>query len=146
MEATRLRTHKLSGVLAATWAGEWLTAGAFLAATLIVGLLIVRELRTAPAPVATPAPAAAGSSVPAEAVSVPALMQGTPEEIKVGDRAADAVARMTSAAVLVREVHEQGPLGPRTVRAYELGGTRFILVLEPFERGTEPRVAAIYLQ
>ena len=41
---------------------------------------------------------------------------------------------------------ETGPLGARDVRSYELGGTRFILVAEPFERGGEPRVSAIYLQ
>lgn len=127
-----------------SFAGEWLTATAFLAATLAVGLLVVRELRTPPPPPATEMPAA-GDDVPADAVSVPALMQGTPDEVKVGDRAADALARLR-AAVLTRAVTERGPLGARTVRSYQLAGTRFILVLEPFERNGEERVAAIYLR
>jgi len=32
------------------------------------------------------------------------------------------------------------------VRRYQLGATRFIVVMEPFERGGAPRVAAIYLE
>ena len=37
-------------------------------------------------------------------------------------------------------------VGVREVRAYQLAGTKFILVFEPFERHGAPRVAAIYLQ
>ena len=37
-------------------------------------------------------------------------------------------------------------LGPREVRSYQLAGTTFILVLEPFERGGAQRVAGIYMQ
>jgi hypothetical protein len=134
MQAIRIRTSS---------AAEWLTAAIFLAATLAVGLLVVRELRTLPppAPIQAPMPA---SAVPADAVSVPALMQGTPDEIRVGELAAEVVARLGGS--LVHEVREQGPIGPRDIRSYDLGGTRFLLVLEPFERGGEPRVAAIYVR
>jgi hypothetical protein len=31
-------------------------------------------------------------------------------------------------------------------RYYEYGGTRFVLVFEPFEQKGAPRIAAIYLQ
>ena len=140
MEAARTRF---------TFAGEWLTAAAFLVATVLVGALVVRELRMTPRALAAarPAPAAAATTaVPADAVSVPALAVGGGVEIKVGDRAADTIARLDAAVVLKQQVRESGPLGPREVRSYELSGTRFILVLEPFERRGEPRVAAIYLE
>lgn len=128
--------------------GEWLTAAAFLAATLLVGSLVVRELRFAPPAFSSPTEqqSSASEAVPPEAVSVPTLMLGAANEISVGDRADAAVARLDAGVVLVKTEVERGPLGPREVRSYELSGTRFILVLEPFERHAEPRVAAIYLQ
>ncbi len=128
--------------------GEWLTAAVFLAATLLVGSLVVRELRGLPRAFSGPAepPAVASEAVPPEAVSVPALMLGAANEIRVGDRADAAVSRLDAGVVLVKTTVEGGPLGPREVRSYELSGTRFILVFEPFERRGEPRVAAIYLQ
>lgn len=126
--------------------GEWLMAAAFLAATLLVGLLVIRELRFASRPFATTAqPSPTSEAVPPEAVSVPVLMLGA-NEIRVGDRVDVALGRLEAAVVLVKNVSESGPLGPREVRSYELAGTRFILVLEPFERRGEPRVAGIYLQ
>jgi len=138
MEATHSRFH---------FAGEWLTAAAFLAATLVVGVLVVRELRTGPGPLASAPPAAASTTaVPADAVSVPALVLGRGVDIKVGDRAADTISRLDAAIVLKQQLRESGPLGPREIRSYELSGTRFILVIEPFERHGEPRVAGIYLE
>ncbi|MGE5243710.1 MAG: hypothetical protein ACM3SQ_05745 [Betaproteobacteria bacterium] len=137
MEATRTRP---------SFAGEWLAAAAFLVATLVVGLLVVRELRMAPPPPVAAGEPASSADVPVDAVSVPAIMQGTPEEVKVGDRAEVALARVGAAAVLTRAVTKRGPLGARSIRSYLLGGTRFILVLEPFERNGEARVAGIYLQ
>jgi hypothetical protein len=138
IEATRARL---------SFTGEWLTAALFLAATLVVALLVVRELRVAPPAIASsaPEPATATAAVPPEAVSVPTLMLGT-REIRVGDRASDAVAEIAVAAALVKQTDERGPLGPRQVRSYQLAGTNFILVFEPFERRGELRVAAIYLQ
>ena len=128
-------------------AGEWVTAAVFLAATLLVGSLVVRELRVEPRAIANPAePRPTSGGVPPEAVSVPTLMLGAANEIHVGDRVDDAIAQLEAGVVLVNTAMERGPLGPREVRAYELSGTRFILVLEPFEPGGVPRVAAIYLQ
>jgi hypothetical protein len=137
IEATRTRL---------SFTGEWLTAGLFLVATCIVALLVVRELRVAPQAFAsTPAPTAATATVPAEAVSVPTLMLGL-HEIRVGDTASDTLGHLDASIVLVKQTDERGPLGPRQIRSYQLAGTNFILVFEPFERAGEPRVAAIYLQ
>ena len=128
--------------------GDWLIAAALLGATFLVGVLVVRELRVAPrAAAATTEPVSATSvSVPSDAVSVPTLLLGAGNEIRVGDARADALARLGAAVTLVKQAEERGPLGAREVRAYQLAGTKFILVFEPFERRGAPRVAAIYLQ
>ena len=128
--------------------GDWLIAAALLGATFLVGVLVVRELRVAPrAVVAATEPVSATSvSVPSDAVSVPTLMLGAGNEIRVGDARGDALARLDAAVTLVKQAEERGPLGAREIRAYELAGTKFILVFEPFERRGAPRVAAIYLQ
>jgi hypothetical protein len=128
--------------------GDWLIAAALLAATFLVGVLVVRELRVAPRAVAaTSEPVSATSvSVPSDAVSVPTLMLGLGNEIRVGDARGDALTRLGAAVTLVKQVEERGPLGAREIRAYQLAGTKFILVFEPFERRGAPRVAAIYLQ
>jgi hypothetical protein len=125
---------------------EWLTAALLLVGTLLVGLLIIRELRVAPAAATPPEPASSVAAVPADAVSVPTLMVGGAHEIKVGDRAVDALKQLVSPVTLVRQTVERGPIGTREIRSYQLAGTQFILVFEPFERKGELRVAAIYLQ
>jgi len=139
MEATRPRPNI---------SGDWFIAAALLAATLLVGVLVVRELRGAPRAVAGAAePAtAAAVAVPPDAVSVPALLLGAGNEIRVGDARGEALARLDASVTLVSQAEERGPLGVREVRAYQLAGTKFILVFEPFERRGAPRVAAIYLQ
>jgi hypothetical protein len=140
LEATRTRI---------SFSGEVLAAAAFLAATIVVGLLIVRELRVAPRALATSgepsSSAATNAAVPPEAVSVPALMFGA-HEIRVGDALDVAISHLDSTIKLTRSVVETGPIGPREIRSYEVSGTRFILVAEPFQRGGEQRVSAIYLQ
>jgi hypothetical protein len=129
---------------------EWLVAGAFLLATIGVALLLARELQVpvdagAVAPVARPAVSAVPASVPAGAVSVPVLpfLDGT--EIRVGDRAAAVAARIGPGAARGPVAIDRGTLGDRQTRPYEHQGSRFILVLEAFERHGETRVAAIYL-
>jgi hypothetical protein len=130
-----------------SFAGDWLMAAAFLAGTLLVAVLIVRGLRSAPsAAESTQRLTVTTAAVPADAVSVPTLMVGEGYELRIGDGAADAVARVGPKVTLLSKVTERGPLGDREIRSYQLGGTRFILVLEPFERGGAPRVAGIYLQ
>jgi hypothetical protein len=139
MEATRPRP---------SLSGDWFIAAALLAATLLVGVLVVRELRGAPRTVAGAAEPAtpADVAVPADAVSVPTLLLGVGNEIRVGDARAEALTRLDASVTLVSQAEERGPLGMREVRAYQLSGTKFILVFEPFERRGAPRVAAIYLQ
>jgi len=127
--------------------GEWAIAGAFFLATVGVTILVVRQVRTSP----TPGTAATGggsvsAAVPPGAVSVPALTLGGQQEVQVGELFRDVAQRIDRDVVLVKTVTERGPLGPREVRSYQLAGTHFILVLEPFERGGELRVAAIYVQ
>jgi hypothetical protein len=127
--------------------GDFLVAAAFLIATVVVGALVVRELRVAPRAFAASDPSSAPSeSVPPDAVSVPALMLGESNQIRVGDRVDEAMARLGAGVKLAGRSVGQGLLGPREIRSYDLSGTKFILVLEPFERRGEPRVAAIYLQ
>ena len=130
-----------------SFSGEWLTAALFLVATAVVALLVVRELRVAPQAFAggTAAIPSTAATLPAEAVSVPALMLGT-YEIRVGDSARETLNRLDGSIRLVKQTDEHGPLGPRQIRSYQLAASGFILVFEPFERAGELRVAAIYLQ
>ena len=131
-----------------SFTAEWIPAAVLLVGTVLVAVLMVRELRMAPrAAASAPEPiSATATAVPADAVSVPALMLGAERDVRVGNFADDALAKIGSAAVLVKQVAERGPIGARDVRTYRLAGTTFILVLEPFERNGAPRVAAIYLQ
>jgi hypothetical protein len=137
-EATRARL---------SFAGEWLTAAAFLVTTVLVGVLIVRQLRVAPQASSIPSEAAASTAaapasiVPLDAVQAPSLALSAGGEIRVGQTRPDALATLDASANLLKETTERGPLGPREVRSYE----GFTLVFEPFERRGEPRVAAIYL-
>jgi hypothetical protein len=135
-----------------SFSGEWMTAAVFFAATLLIGVLIVRELRGVPSRLLTDAASAtmgvASAAVPPDAVSVPSLVLGA-HEIRVGDPRADALlklSRLDASVKLVRQSDERGPLGPRETRVLQLGATVFILVFEPFERKGAARVAAIYLQ
>jgi hypothetical protein len=131
---------------------EWAIAVAFLAATVAVGSLIVREMRVAPATGAAaaavqqqPAPAPLPAAVPERAVSIPALPLADGGEIKVGETLSVVSRRLGRAAESGRQEVDRGALGERLTRFYEYEGVRFILVFEPFERNGEPRVAAIYL-
>ena len=132
-----------------SFTGEFLIAATFLLATALFGSLAVRELRVAPSAPSAPAsgqPAPPAEAVPPDAVSIPTLALGEANEIRVGDLVDPALARFGADVKLVRQTTGPGLLGPREVRSYDLSGTKFMLVLEPFERGGEPRVAAIYLQ
>ena|SRR5687767_6492254 len=140
MDALRLR---LASAL------EWAIAAAFLAATLGVASLILRDMNM-PAmravAAAQPAPVTAiPAAVPAGAVSLPVLPFADGKEIKVGDFARTVSERLGRAAETGREEVDRGRLGPRLTRFYEYAGFRFIVVYEPFERNGEPRASAIYL-
>lgn len=130
---------------------EWAIAVAFLAATVAVGSLIVREIQVAPAAgavsagVTGSAPAPLPAAVPERAVSIPALPLADGGDIKVGETLSVVSRRLGRAAESGRQEVDRGALGERLTRFYEHEGVRFILVFEPFERNGEPRVAAIYL-
>jgi hypothetical protein len=129
---------------------EWAIAAAFLAATVAVGSLILREFGVAHVNTAAPAArvhteAATPAAVPPRAVSVPVLPFRDGKEIRVGDTAAAVAASLGRAAESGRQEVDRGRLGERLTRYYEYAGFRFILVFEPFERNGEPRVGAIYL-
>jgi hypothetical protein len=129
---------------------EWVVAVLFLGATFAVGSMILAQLRPGASPQSTaatarPLVASMPASVPARAVSVPVLPFLDGKEIKVGDTVSDVSARLGRAAEVGRQEVDRGSLGERLTRFYEYGGSRFILVFEPFERNGEARVAAIYL-
>ena len=139
MDATRARLsfepHHVSEHV------DWAVAVALVAATVLIGSIVIRELRFAPwHPGAAPAPAVA-TAVPAEAVSVPMLVLAAGREVRVGELRASALDSLGSMR-LVKRAEESAPLGTREVRSYQ-GVT---LVFEPFERAGDSRVAAIYLQ
>lgn len=142
MQATPVRVRLGS-------AFEWLVAAVFLVATLGVATLIVRELQVAPSRVAQAATepvAAVPAGVPARAISVPVLLLLDGHQIRVGDSARDVAQALGRDAEVGRQLADRGMLGERLTRFYEHGGTRFVLVFEPFERNGAPRVAGIYLQ
>jgi len=129
---------------------EWLVAAAFLFATVAVASLVVRELRgparlSVSAAPARPLVASVPPAVPARAVSVPILPFIDGKEIRIGETAFDVAARLGRAAEIGRQEVDRGTLGERLTRFYEYGGSKFILVFEPFERNGEARVSAIYL-
>jgi hypothetical protein len=144
MDALGLRSRlRLAPVI------EWLVAAAFLVATVAVGSLIVRELRSpavrvAPA-AARPLVASIPAAVPPRAVSVPVLPFADGKEIRVGETFSAVASRLGRAAESGRQEVDRGALGERLTRFYEYAGASFIVVFEPFERNGEQRVAAIYL-
>src|ERR1700736_1183276 len=94
--------------------GEFLIAAAFLIATVVVGALVVRELRVAPRAFSVPSQSPATSeSVPPDAVSVPSLMLGEANQIRVGDRVEEAVARLGAGVKLVGRSVGESLLGTR---------------------------------
>ena len=130
---------------------EWAVAAGFILAMLAVGALVVGEFRTvsavmpviareAPAPV-PPTPA----GVPSRAVSVPVLLLTGGKEVRVGETISTIASRLNAATEWSTPTIERAPNGERTTHFYTYTNTRFVLVFEPFERGAEPRVAAIYL-
>lgn len=128
---------------------EWAVAVAFFAATLVVALQILQDVRqSADLRAASPAAVAAVSDIPQAvphgAVSIPELSLAGGATVRVGDTAS-AVAAALGRGAGGREQMDRGRLGARLTRFYDYGGFRFVLVYEPFERNGERRVSAIYL-
>ncbi len=141
MEVTPVRA-RLGSVL------EWIVAAVFLAASIVVATLIVRELRTAPRAAAVPERpvSALPAGVPTRAISVPVLLLLDGKEVRVGDPVERVARTLGRSAEVGTQLADRGALGERLTRFYEYNGTRFVLVFEPFERNGELRVAGIYLQ
>jgi hypothetical protein len=142
MEATRARIGS---------AIEWVVAAVFIIAAVAVASIIARELRTGSASIPvisrqTQTPTVVPAGVPARAVSVPVLLLPGKREVRVGDTVAAIAARLGRDAEVGSQTVERSRFGERLTRFYELAGTRFVLVFEPFEARGEPKVAAIYLQ
>ena len=129
-----------------TAALEWVVAALFLAATVAVASLLVRDLRV-DGPVQTENTVLANVPpyIPERALSVPVLLLVDGKELKIGDTVSTVAARLGRAAESGRQEVDRGSLGERMTRFYEYSGARFILVFEPFERNGEARLAAIYL-
>jgi hypothetical protein len=129
---------------------EWIVAAGFLVATVLVGSLILSELRPSQPPqittqAARPIVVSVPPAVPSGAVSVPVLPFLDGKDVRVGETATVVASRLGRAAESGRQEVDRGSLGERLTRFYEYAGSRFILVFEPFERNGEARVAAIYL-
>jgi len=142
MEAGRVRVTSML---------EWAVAAFLILAALAIGSIVTREFRTVAAATRiisdeVPAPLLPPAGVPPRAVSVPVLILPSGEDVRVGESLTQIAARLGREAEVGTESVERAPNGERVTRFYEQGGTRFVLVFEPFERDAEPRVAAIYLQ
>ena len=142
MQATRVRFVSFL---------EWAVAAVVVVAIAALGSIVAREIRTlnAVTPVMAgdtlpdpPVPA----GVPSRAVSVPILLLGDGNVLRVGDRFEAVAARLAGALEIRPQAAERAPNGERLTRFFEYAGARFVLVFEPFEEREEPRVAAIYLQ
>jgi hypothetical protein len=140
MDATRARVSSLL---------EWLVAIAGIVAVLAFGSVLVRDLRTVSAvtPViaheeSLPDPPAA---VPSRSVSVPVLLWSEGTELRVGDTAAELLARVGADAEVAPPTIDRTPSGERVTRFYAHGGQRFAVVLEALAGDGQARVAAIYL-
>ena len=128
---------------------EWLVAAIFLLATVLVGVLIISEMRAVRAPATSAEPAAPPSPRPASltnGVSVPSLLLLDGAQVRIGQTLEQVTALLGAASLAGTDVVEPARLGDRITRSYEHAGTRFVLVFEPFERNGPPRVTAIYLR
>jgi hypothetical protein len=141
MEAARFRVGAVV---------EWAVAAAAIVAVVALGSFAEREVRTVNAvtPVsareaATPL-SAPPAAIPPGSVSIPMLVFSDGKKIHVGDTVSDVQQQLGSNAEIAPASTERAPTGERVTATYEHSGIRFRLVLEPFDKGAEPRVAGIY--
>jgi hypothetical protein len=138
-----MRRSRLGG------AAEWLVAVAFLVATVVVAALIIREMRsvrTTGAPLAPAPQEAPPAAIPQGVISVPSLLLPDGRQVRVGDTFDQVSSEIGSSFKAGAENVEVGALGNRITRSCDYAGTKFVLVLEPYERNGPPRVTAIYLR
>ena len=129
---------------------QWALAVVFLAAAVVVGTIVVRELRAVTDGAAGSATAAVESppptSVPAGAISLPVLLFDDEKGIRVGDTATHIAALLGRSAEVGRYEVDAAADGERLTRFYEYHGRRFVLVFTLAESHQDPTVTAIYLQ
>ena len=129
---------------------QWALAVVFLAAAVVVGTIVVRELRAVRGGAAGSATAAVESppptSVPAGALSLPVLLFDDEKGIRVGDTATHIAALLGRSAEVGRYEVDAAADGERLTRFYEYQGRRFVLVFTLAESHQDPTVTAIYLQ
>ena len=129
---------------------QWVLAVVFLAAAVVVGTIVVRELRAVTDGAAGSATAAVESppptSVPTGAISLPVLLFDDEKGIRVGDRATHIAALLGRSAEVGRYEVDAAADGERLTRFYEYRGRRFVLVFTLAESHQDPTVTAIYLQ
>ncbi len=130
--------------------GDLAIAALFLAATVGVAALILRELTTIrssppPAPLSS-SPAVAPATRPTLSIAVTVLPLPDGQELRVGDP----VEKMSRVLAKANEVGaravEKGRIGERITRHYEYGPVSFSVVLEAFERNGVMRIASIYVE
>src|SRR5687767_2704307 len=97
---------------------EWVLAALIIAAALAAGSIAYREIRTVRAVMPVIASEAnlfddAPAGIPPRAVSVPLLLLGNGQEVKIGDRASEVAARLGSAAKLISESVERSAVRER---------------------------------
>ena len=129
---------------------QWALAVVFLAAAVVVGTIVVRELRAVTDGAAGSATAAVESppptSVPAGAISLPVLLFDDEKGIRVGDTATHIAALLGRSAEVGRYEVDAAADGERLTRFYEYQGRRLVLVFTLAESHQDPTVTAIYLQ
>ena len=129
---------------------QWALAVVFLAAAVVVGTIVVRELRAVRGGAAGSATAAVESppptSVPAGAISLSVLLFDDEKGIRVGDTATHIATLLGRSAEVGRYEVDAAADGERLTRFYEYQGRRFVLVFTLAESHQDPTVTAIYLQ
>ena len=129
---------------------QWALAVVLLAAAVVVGTSVIRELRdvtggatgSATAAVESPQP----TSVPAGAINLPVLLFDDDKGIRVGDTATHIAALLGRSAEVGRYQVDAAGDGERLTRFYEYRGRRFALVFALAESHTDPAVTGIYLE
>jgi hypothetical protein len=129
---------------------QWALAAGFLAAAVVVGTGVFRELRrvtsSAESSVEVAAEGPAPTSVPAGAVSLPVLLFDDEKGIRLGDTASHIAALLGRGAEVGRYEVDTAAGGKRLTRFYEYRDRRFVLVFTLADSPTDPPVTAIYLQ
>ena len=129
---------------------QWALAVGFLAAAVVVGTSVIRELRAVtgdgPGAATEAAESQPPASVPAGAVSLPMLLFDDGKGIRVGDAATHIADLLGRSAETGRSEVDRTPEGERLTRFYEYGGRRFVVVFTLAESHADPAVTAIYLE